>query len=71
VAKMMELMLDSIRPSVKRTEAGLDEVGGRKSAIDGTEVRLVVSGAGVGDRVECRRGCEQRGSTCVAMSCPE
>jgi len=56
VAKMMELMLDSIRPSVKRTEAGSDEVVGRNSDIEGTEMRLVVSGAGVADRVECRRG---------------
>jgi len=71
VAKMMELMLDSIRPSMKRTEAGSDEEGGRNSAIEGTEIRLVVSGAGVGDLVECRRGCEQRGSICRAMSWPE
>jgi len=49
-------MLDSIRPSAKRMEAGSEEEGGRNSAIDGTEMRLVVSGAGVGDRVECRRG---------------
>ena len=53
---MIELMLDSIRPSLKRTEAGPEEEGGRNSAIDGTVMRLVVSGAGVGDRVECRRG---------------
>jgi hypothetical protein len=56
VAKMMALMLDSIRSSVKRTEASSDEVGGRNSAIEGTDIRLVVSGAGVAARVECRRG---------------
>ena len=49
-------MLDSTRPSVRRMEAGSEEVGGRNSAMDGTEMRLVVFGVGVADRVECRRG---------------